>query len=471
MLSSHSSTVVVGLQYGDEGKARVVDDLCRHFNVVTRFNGGANAGHTVEANGVKVALKQVPSGIFYPEKILYVGSGCVVNLKKLHDEILSLQEIGIKLEGRFHISCQAGLIQPHHVALDSLIGGKVGTTKNGIGPAYADRALRMWNSRLLNIRMGDLIADEDGVFKVIRENYAAVADKNDFSGFDIEAAILEMKQGLELIRPFIQMNPLFLKHTADKGNTVIFEGAQSFMLDVNKGDVPYVTSSSTAAPAAYLGGDLPPSYHEKTVGVAKVIMSRVGHGPFVSEFGGAQSEEYCMSFNDEGGPLYGKNEEAAYDIESLLASEDPFEMSKAIRSLSGEYGTVTTRPRRVGALDLVQLRYAIEVNGVDELVLTKCDLLNIYSRTAKGKIPIVKEYELEGERFSDHIPGSTAKQRLAKPIYSYVDAFSEDISNLRNYSDLPSQLKDFVSEVEEFTKCKVLGLGVGPGREQYILKN
>lgn len=461
------AAIVVGLQYGDEGKARVIDDQCRHFDVIARFNGGANAGHTVEANGVRVALNQIPSGIFYPDKKLYVGSGCVVNVKKLYDEIKRLGEIGVKLEGRFHISSQAGVIQAHHIAIDTLIGGEVGTTKNGIGPAYGDRALRMWGSRLLNIRMGDLHADPKGVMEMIRNNYMELAKVYDLSNTDVNLFLADMEASLAVVLPFVETNPLFLKDLVDKGAKVIFEGAQSFMLDVNKGDVPYVTSSHTAAAAAYLGGDLPTKYHEKVIGIAKVIMSRVGHGPFVSEFGGSESEAYCMAANESGGPLYGRDVEATYDVEPLLKSENPMDMSKAVRNLSGEYGTVTGRPRRVGALDLVQLKYAIQANGVDEIVLTKCDLLNIYSRTAAGKIPVVAAYEMNGQKIS-HVPGSTFNYKDVKPVFEYWDAFTEDVSSIRAFADLPPALQSFVRKVEEYTGVKVKGLGVGPAREHYV---
>ncbi len=463
------SAVIVGLQYGDEGKARVVDDQSSRYDIVARFNGGANAGHTVEANGVRVALNQVPSGIFYPDKKLYIGSGCVVNIKKLYDEIKRLNEIGIKLEGRLHISPQAGIIQAHHVAIDTLIGGEVGTTKNGIGPAYADRALRMWGDRLLNLRMGDMKSDPEAVLEMIKKNYEESAKIYNLSNIDVVQFLDEIKSSLDVVLPFVEMNPLFLKQQVDGGATVIFEGAQSFMLDVNKGDVPYVTSSHTASAAAHIGGDLPTKYHGKTIGIAKAIMSRVGHGPFVSEFGGAESEEYCMSYNETGGPLYGRAVESAYDIEALLASENSMDMSKAIRNLSGEYGTVTTRPRRVGALDLVQLRYAIQANGVDEMVITKCDLLNIYSRTAKGKIPMVVAYELDGQKI-DYLPGSTFSYKKVKPVFEYFDSFSEDVSGVRKFEDLPMALQNLVKKVEEFTGCPVKGLGVGPAREHYVAR-
>ena len=462
--------VVVGLQYGDEGKARVVDDLAKNYDFVARFNGGANAGHTVEANGVRVALNQVPSGVFYPGKQLYVGSGCVVNLTKLARELDNLANVNLDVVDRLHISPQAGVVQPHHVALDTVIGGKVGTTKNGIGPAYADRAFRMWDSRLLNLRMGDLVVDPEGAVAAMRANFEFVADHYDLPEMDIEAELAEILKNIHRLGPLVERDPLYLLKQVKSGKTVIFEGAQSFMLDVNKGSVPYVTSSHTAAPAAYLGGDLPPEFHRKTIGVAKVIMSRVGHGPFTSEFGGKESEAYSMAANPDGSPTYSRAVESEYDIEALLASGDPFKVGQGVRYLSGEYGTVTTRPRRVGAFDLVQLNYAAEANGVDELVLTKCDLLNVYSRTKEGQLPLVTAYQLEGERI-DFVPGATGLYAKCTAIQGHRPVFSEDISDIREYSELPSSLRDLVGEVEQMTGCRVVGLGVGPGRDQYVHKN
>lgn len=466
----NGATVVIGLQFGDEGKARVVDDLAAEHDIIARFNGGANAGHTIEHNGVKLALKQVPAGVFHEGKILYLGSGCVLNMVKLRTELESLKQAGIDVSDRFRISSQAGLIQPHHILLDTLIGGSVGTTRNGIGPAYADRALRMWGDRLLNIRVGDLLQDAEAVFALLQANLDAAKKMYGMGeelGRLVEGEIQAMREALPVIADFVEIDPLYVQKMADAGKRVLFEGAQAFMLDVNKGSVPYVTSSHTSAAAAYIGGDLPPSYHGRTVGVAKVIMSRVGHGPFVSEFGGARSEEYCMSLNADGSPVYGKAVEAGYDIEGLLRSDDDFEMSKAVRHLSGEYGTVTTRPRRVGAVDLVQLKTGVMANGVKELILTKCDLLNVYARTKNGKIPVVKEYRLDGKSI-DFVPGSTALLKRVEPVFSWCEGFSEDISGVREAAGLPAALMAFVKEVEAFVGCRVVGLGVGPGREQYV---
>ncbi len=460
------SDIVIGTQYGDEGKARVVDDKAQNYDIIARFNGGANAGHTIVYKGQKVALKQVPSAVFYPEKQMYVGSGCVINIAKLHHEIEQLKPAGIDLTGRFHLSSQAGVIQPHHILIDAMIGGKVGTTKNGIGPAYADRALRMWDDRLLNIRLGDLLEDREKYFQIMAANSQFIAKTHGLE-FDATPEIEQMRQALDHIAPFIEQDTLYLQRQVQNGKTVLFEGAQAFMLDVNKGSVPFVTSSGTTAAAAYTGGDLSPNFHRKTIGIAKALMSRVGHGPFTSEFGGTASEQYCMAQDAEGNSLHSREVEATYNLEQMIASDDPLEVGKALRILSAEYGTVTGRPRRIGALDLVQLAYAVKTNGVNSLVLTKCDLLREYSRTASGKLPLVVAYELDGQRI-DFVPGSTQSYARVKPVYEYLDGFSEDISHCRTLEELPNSLLQMIERTEQITGAKVEGLGVGPDREQYV---
>ncbi len=466
MTAQGFADVLIGTQYGDEGKARVADGKAKEYDVIARFNGGANAGHTIVHDGKSIALHQVPSGIFYKNTSMYIGSGCVINISKLDEELENLKKSGIDARERLHISSQASVIQPHHLAIDANIGSTIGTTKNGIGPAYADRALRMWGERVLNIRMGDLQNDPDTYFRMMRANFEAMAALHGYTA-DIDSELAEMKKDFEAIAPLIEKDTLFLQKKVMGGAKVLFEGAQAFMLDVVKGLVPYVTSSGTTAAAAYGGGDLSPDCHRKTIGVAKVIMSRVGHGPFPSEFGGMQSEEYCMKANADGSPMYGKAVEAAYDVDALLASSDPFDVGKAIRVLSGEYGTTTTRPRRIGVFDLVQLSHAVKINGIKSLVLTKCDLLQAYSRTKNGMIPLVTGYELDGEMI-DYVPASLNAYQRVKPIIEYREGFTEDIKNAKNPSDLPSALKKVLKEIEERAGCAVEGIGVGSDREEYV---
>lgn len=458
--------IVLGLQFGDEGKARVIDNLAKEYDIIARFNGGANAGHTIANEKGKVALNQIPSGIFYPHTTLYIGSGCVVNIEKLAHEIEKLKELDIDLSKRLKISSQASIVQPHHILLDDILGKSIGTTKNGIGPAYADRAMRMYGKRIVHIRLADLVDRPDDFFMAILTNLKEAIKDHDVKDIHPEKEMERLKSAFEKIKSFVELDTLYIEKRVGDGAKVLFEGAQSVMLDTTKGSVPYVTSSNTIAAAAHTGGDLSSKYHRKTIGVVKAIMSRVGYGPFPSEFGGRKSEMYSLE-KVNGESKYTKETESKHNAELLIKSEDPFDVGMALRILSKEYGTVTQRPRRVGFLDLVLLNYTVKMNGVDELIITKCDLLKEYSQTKSGKMLITTGYKLDGVKI-DYVPGATSAFYRIEPITEERDAFSEDISEVRTFSKLPKSLQEFVKEIEQTSECKVIGLGVGPERNQYV---
>jgi adenylosuccinate synthase len=468
------SDVLIGLQYGDEGKARVVDLLAKQYDIIARFNGGANAGHTVSYNGIEIALNQVPSGIFNKQTKLYIGSGCVVNIVKLAKEIEKIEGVGISLEGRLFISGQCSIVQPHHILIDIKTGEAIGTTKNGIGPAYADKANRMINNRILNIRLGALQNEQSQYFQLIQDNFdAELAKYNEeelTSVLKDICSIKDLKEAFQKIEKYIQVDTLWMQKQAQNGARILFEGAQSVMLDVNKGAIPFVTSSSTIASAAYSGGDLSVNFHRKVIGVGKAIMSRVGNGPFTSEFGLMKSEKYCQATNSDKSPTYNRETEKQYNIDELLHSEDDFELGKALRVCSFEYGVVSKRPRRIGRLDLVQLKYACMMNGVDELVITKFDMLNIFAKTKKRVIEFTTEYRLHN-RIIDFIPSSSTSYYKTVGINTEFAYFDEDISNIRKLEDLPSSVQTLVTAIQDFTNCKIIGLGVGPERDQYIKIN
>lgn len=460
------SDVLIGLQYGDEGKAKVIDLLAKDYDIVARFNGGANAGHSIETDQGSISLNQVPSSIFQTHTLLYIGSGCVVNLEKLQKEVEKISAMKIEMKDRLFISDQAPVIQPHHILMDELMGGEIGTTKNGIGPAYSDKALRMEGKRLLTIKLGDLLDDPKTFFAQMKNNFIETLNKHDLPARDCELTLQHMQTALDFITPFVQRDTLWLQKKVAKGAKVLFEGAQSVMLDVTKGCVPFVTSSSTVAGAAYVGGDLSPNYHRKTIGVAKAIMSRVGFGPFASEFGGLESENYCM---EEGGNSHNRDyEERTYDTTAYLQSENPFEVGIALRVLGREYGTVTRRPRRVGMLDLVQLTHAIRGNGVDLLFLTKCDLLQDFNKTKDGTIPLVTGYKLNDEKI-DYVPGSNVSYRKVEPVVEKRDCFTLD-TTITEWEKLPPPLLTLLTEIEKKAKCKFLGIGTGPQRDGFVLK-
>lgn len=458
--------IVLGLQFGDEGKARVIDNLAKDYDIIARFNGGSNAGHTIANEKGQVALNQIPSGIFYPHTTLYIGSGCVVNIEKLALEVKKVKELGIDLSERLRISSQASIVQPHHIVLDDILGRSVGTTKNGIGPAYADRAMRMYGKRIVHIRLADLVDRPDDFFMAILTNLKETINQYHVKDIDPEKEMDRIKNAFAEIKPFIELDTLYMEKRVAQGARILFEGAQSVMLDTTKGSVPYVTSSHTTAAAAYTGGDLSSKYHRKTIGVIKAIMSRVGYGPFPTEFGGRKSEMYSLEKVD-GESKYTKETESKHNAELLIKSDDPFEVGMALRILSKEYGTVTQRPRRVGFLDLVLLAYTTRMNGVDELIITKCDLLREYSMTKKGKILIGTGYTLDNSDI-DYVPGATSAFYRIEPVIGERESFTEDISNVRSFSKLPKSVQELIHEIEEISGCKVVGLGVGPNREQYI---
>jgi adenylosuccinate synthase len=323
----------------------------------------------------------------------------------------------------------------------------------------------MRGSRILNFRLGELVADPKSVLAQVRDNYVAALAEHAQKA-DVDAEIERLRAALDVVRPYVQRDPLFMPHLVRGGKRVLFEGAQSVALDVTVGNVPYVTSSSTIAAAAYPGGDLPPVYHRKTIGVMKALMSRVGAGPFVPEYGGARSEEYCARENADGTPTHTAQTERSIDVPRALASDDALEVGRALRVLSGEYGTGTKRPRRIGALDLFQLGYAVESNAVTELFVNKCDLLVHYARTREKTIPLVVGYAIGGKRI-DHMPLSNGELRSAEPIFERVPSFDRDITGATSRAALPAELVNVLELVEQRAGCCIRGIGTGPERAGY----
>lgn len=485
------SKVLIGLQYGDEGKGRVLDKILgdEHFDIIARFNGGANAGHSLEINGQKIALHQIPSGIFYPDTKLYIGSGCVINSEKLNQEKQDVINLGINLENRLYISGNSSLIQPHHLLLDRLFGNGVGTTMNGIGPTYSDQGIRAEGDRIKNIKLGEYLANREFILHVKENLFETVSryrdliekrieelEKSNLTKESIELRkYLDNSKLMEIVDRFetetrklenhLSTDPLFLQNLIETGKNIFFEGAQSTMLDSITGSVPYVTSSRTLAAAAYTGGDLSMKNHDKTLAVCKAIMSRVGNGPFISEYGGEESEIYCADGN---GKTYVKEVELAkYDPYKLLRSENMFEIGIGLRILEGEYGASTKRPRRVGILDLVMLKQNCKLNGVDELYINKIDSLRRFKDSSLQGIPFVTSYELDSKTI-DYVPSTIAESKRTKPVITYLPFFHEDISGIRDVSCLPRRVRDILEFIEEKVETPIHGIGVGPEREQFV---
>lgn len=422
--------IVVGAQWGDEGKGRVVDWLARDIQIVARFNGGDNAGHTIIAQGHTLKLHLVPSGILYPYVTCLIGAGVVVNPQRLVEEIDALAALGLDVSpARLKVSAAAHIILPTHLTLDGAReeargAGAIGTTRRGIGPVYADKASRV------NLRAGDM-ADSERFAELVAEGVRAhdrrLEEKYGASTVSPEAAAAEYCTYAQRLKPYLADGSALVGEALAAGKTILCEGAQGLLLDLDHGTYPYVTSSSCIAGGALTGLGFGPQHVSRVVGVAKAYTTRVGAGPFPTE---------------------------------LLD-----ETGEHIRNIGREYGTTTGRPRRCGWLDAVILRYAVRVNGLSELALTKLDVLSGLER-----IRVAVAYERDGERL-EYFPAEYGVEALAgwKPVYEELPGWQEDISGTRRREDLPPAAHTYVARIEEWAGVPVTFISVGPEREQAIL--
>jgi adenylosuccinate synthase len=418
--------VVVGAQWGDEGKGKVTDLLAERADVVVRYQGGNNAGHTIVRDGEVFKFHLIPSGILYPGKFCLIGNGVVVDPKVITDEIAGLHARGIDTSG-LKISANAHLIMPYHRLLDHagelrLGEQQIGTTRRGIGPCYADKAAR------LGIRMQDLL-DE----KILKQKiYAALEPKRlvlrpyaKDPELDLHAMTEEYRTLGHRLEPYIADTAHIVWDTLDAGQLVIFEGAQGTLLDIDHGTYPFVTSSNPIAGAACVGAGVGPRAIDEVWGVAKAYTTRVGSGPFPSE------------------------------LESELADR--------IREAGGEFGTTTGRPRRIGWLDLVALRYAIRLNGLSGLVITKLDAL-----TGIDPLAVATRYlGPDGVSF-DEFPYHQSIVHKATAEVVELPGWQESLSGARSLDDLPVQARDYLDFIGERLGVPIVLVGVGPGREEVI---
>ncbi|MEG0842336.1 MAG: adenylosuccinate synthase [Erysipelotrichaceae bacterium] len=417
--------VVVGTQWGDEGKGKIVDVLGEKVDYVVRFQGGNNAGHTVIVNGEKTVLHLLPSGVLHKQAKCIIGPGVVVDPFVLLEEMKVLEDRGVDVS-HIYVSDCAHLIMPYHIKLDALQEErkgekKIGTTKRGIGPCYADKYTR------IGIRVGDL---QD--FDIFKEKLAdTLSIKNEQivklyeeEPFDYDELIEKFKVVREKLLPRIIDSVVEVNKALDEDKFVLFEGAQAAMLDINYGTYPYVTSSSPTSAGVCVGAGVSPKKLDRIIGIVKAYSTRVGEGPFVSE----------------------------------LLDED----GERIRSIGNEFGATTGRPRRCGWLDLNVVRHAAMINGLTDLVITKIDILSGFK-----KLPICVAYDIDGERY-ESIPASLDKMYRAKPIYEIMDGWSEDISKIRNYEELPYNCKKYLKRIEELTKTRISIVSVGPERSHNI---
>lgn len=422
------AVVLVGAQWGDEGKGKATDELGSRVDYVVKFNGGNNAGHTVVIDGEKYALHLLPSGILTPGVTPIIGNGVVIDLGVLFQEIDALEARGIDTSALL-VSAAAHVIAPYHRTIDNVterfLGKrKIGTTGRGIGPAYADKISR------IGVRIGDIF-DEDLLRQKVegaleQKNHLLVKVYNR-RAITIDQVVDELFTYAERLRPMVTDAALVLNDALDRGETVLFEGGQATMLDIDHGTYPFVTSSNATAGGACTGSGVGPTRIDRVIGVAKAYITRVGEGAMPTELFDASGER--------------------------------------LRTVGGEFGTTTGRPRRCGWYDAVIARYASRINGLTDLVLTKLDVL-----TGVERIPVCVAYDVMGVRYRD-LPIDQAAFAAAVPIYEEFEGWTEDITAARTFEDLPPAAQRYVLALEEESGCRISTIGVGPGREALVVRH
>jgi adenylosuccinate synthase len=415
--------VVVGAQWGDEGKGKIVDIYTQHADMVVRYAGGANAGHTLVVGGKKTVLRLIPSGVLHPSPRIVLAQGTAIDPEVLVGEIELLRESCGLTSQRLLISDRAHVVLPHHMQLDALrerTAKAIGTTKRGIGPVYQDKVARR------GVRVCDLIAPERFRDRV-RENLEAWAPFAQAYGEKlptVEEIDALYRPLADKLAPYVGNAGLAVYEAIRAGKNVLFEGAQATLLDVDHGTYPYVTSSSTVAGGATIGAGIGPTAIDRVVGITKAYATRVGEGPFPTELFGQQGED--------------------------------------LRKAGQEFGAVTGRPRRCGWLDLPALRYAVRVNGLDSLAMTKIDVLSGLKNVA-----LCVAYELEGERLEELPPDAEDLARV-KPIYEVFPGWEGDLSEVRTIEELPKSVRTYLDRVERGAQCPLKLLSVGADREHTI---
>ena len=417
--------VLLGLQWGDEGKGKVVDVLTPEYDVIARFQGGPNAGHTLEFNNIKHVLHTIPSGIFRENKINIIGSGVVIDPIVFKKEIESLSKIGVNISKNLFISKKAHLILPTHPLLDAASEQqkgktKIGSTLKGIGPAYKDKIGRE------GLRVGDLIHDFEEKYSSRIENHKIML--KEFFKYDFEKTLNECEkewfEGVQILKSFqIVDSEHVLNQLLSEQKTVLAEGAQGTLLDIDFGSYPFVTSSNTICAGACTGLGIAPQKIGKVYGIFKAYCTRVGMGPFPTEL-----------LNETGNKL---------------------------RETGHEYGSTTGRPRRCGWLDLVALKYSVMLNGVTELIMMKADVLDQFKI-----IKVCVGYEINGE-FVDLFPYELSDK--VKPVYVELPGWQTDLTKIKHQNEFPEELNNYINFIEEEMGIPVTIVSVGPNREQTIL--
>lgn len=422
-----SSIALVGAQWGDEGKGKTIDILASKADMVVRAQGGSNAGHTVVVDGVTYKLHLIPSGILYPDTVCVIGNGTVISPAVILKEMENLSKEGVSFKN-LKIDARAHVILPYHIVLDELselARGKadIGTTKNGIGPCYMDKAER------IGIRMCDLIKPD-----IFREKLRInVEAKNKLitavyggKALDFEAIYNEYVAYAQKLAPYVCDTSVLVYNAMKSDKFVLFEGAQGVLLDLDLGTYPYVTSSHPTSGGFCVGSGIGPTLIDEVLGVGKAYTTRVGKGPFPTEL------------DDEVGDR--------------------------IRTVGAEFGTTTGRPRRCGWLDILILKFAVRVNGLTSLAINKLDTL-----TGIDKLKVCVAYERNGERLTD-FPTDIAELEGCKPVYVELDGWTEDLSRFKSFDELPENAKKYIECIERESGCRVSMVGVGPGRDQNLYR-
>ncbi len=417
-----SNIIILGAQWGDEGKGKIVDLFCDRFDIVVRYQGGHNAGHTVQIGAQKFVLKLIPSGILHPGKRAVIGNGLVIDPAALLSEMQALESLGIDVAAQLSISNRAHVLFPYHRTMERMLES-IGTTSRGIGPCYEDKAGRR------GIRVADLLDTErfGARFESVAAEKAAVARTFGIAEELDPARVRAEYEGFaERIRPLVCDTARLLNEAMNAGKNVMFEGAQATMLDLDHGTYPFVTSSSASAGGACTGTGVPPTRIHAIVGVAKAYTTRVGGGPFPTE---------------------------ALDA-----------MGEQIRQRGNEFGSVTGRPRRCGWFDIPQVRYAAMLNGLDSLVVTKLDVLDELE-----KIPVCVTYR-SGRREVTDMPATTAALDAIEPVFECLPGWRKSTAGIANYEELPQRARDYLAYLENRIGVEIGCISTGPERKQTIVR-
>ena len=424
-----STNIIIGAQWGDEGKGKIVDLLSKNADYVVRYQGGANAGHTIKFDDKEVVLHLIPSGIFNGEAVCIIGNGVVVDPAALVDEIRGVEEIGTDLKDRFFISNSAHVILPYHKILDNVReksrgDDAIGTTGRGIGPAYVSKVARV------GIRMGDLL-NSDRLEQQVRTNVTEINKSlkhvHNEPEIDADDILFNLKPIAEQIKPYICNTTAILHKAVASGSNILLEGAQGSLLDVDHGTYPFVTSSSPTAGGACVGSGVPPTAIDHAIGITKAYSTRVGNGPYPTELHG--------------------------------------DIGKKLRKNGAEFGATTGRPRRCGWLDLVALKYAVNLNGMDQLALTKMDVLDDFD-----EIKVCTHYEIDGEE-TDIYPVETGALEHVKPVYKMFPGWKTSCQIAANYESLPEKARTYIEFIEEYTGSRCSIISTGPGRTQTLIRD